>query len=178
MNITVLGAGAWGTALAIHFAKQHHQVRLWARDTEHVLQMKQSRSNVRYLDGFAFPPQLTLETDLQAAISATELVLIATPVAGLRPTLEKIGPHIHADLPIMTACKGFEVSTGELPHQVVADVLPQQQHIVLLSGPSFAQELAEQLPCAVTLAAADSTWIEQLCRSLNSPVCACMLPPI
>ena len=68
MNITVLGAGAWGTALAIHFAKQHHQVRLWARDTEHVLQMKQSRSNVRYLDGFAFPPQLTLETDLQAAM--------------------------------------------------------------------------------------------------------------
>ena len=170
MNITVLGAGAWGTALAIHFAKQHHQVRLWARDTEHVLQMKQSRSNVRYLDGFAFPPQLTLETDLQAAISATELVLIATPVAGLRPTLEKISPHIGADLPIMTACKGFEVSTGKLPHQVVADVLPQQQHIVLLSGPSFAQELAEQLPCAVTLAAADSTWVEQLCRSLNSPV--------
>ena len=57
MNITVLGAGAWGTALAIHFAKQHHQVRLWARDTEHVLQMKQSRSNERYLAGFAFPPQ-------------------------------------------------------------------------------------------------------------------------
>ena len=129
MNITVLGAGAWGTALAIHFAKQHHQVRLWARDTEHVLQMKQSRSNERYLAGFVFPPQLTLETDLQAAISATELLLIATPVAGLRPTLEKISPHIGADIPVMTACKGFEVSTGKLPHQVVADVLPQQQHI-------------------------------------------------
>ena len=170
MNITVLGAGAWGTALAIHFAKQHHQVRLWARDTEHVLQMKQSRSNERYLAGFVFPPQLTLETDLQAAISATELLLIATPVAGLRPTLEKISPHIGADIPVMTACKGFEVSTGKLPHQVVADVLPQQQHVILLSGPSFAQELAEQLPCAVTLAAADAVWIEQLCRDLNSPV--------
>ena len=170
MNITVLGAGAWGTALAIHFAKQKHQVCLWARDTEHVLQMKQSRCNERYLDGFQFPAELSLETDLQAAIDATELILIATPVAGLRPTLEKLAGNIVNTTPIMTACKGFEVSTGKLPHQVVADVLPEQQHIVLLSGPSFAQELAEQLPCAVTLAAANNAWIEQLCRDLNSSV--------
>ena len=170
MNITVLGAGAWGTALAIHFAKQKHQVCLWARDTEHVLQMKQSRCNERYLDGFQFPAELSLETDLQAAIDATELILIATPVAGLRPTLEKLAGNIVNTTPIMTACKGFEVSTGKLPHQVAADVLPEQQHIVLLSGPSFAQELAEQLPCAVTLAAENNAWIEQLCRDLNSPV--------
>ena len=170
MNITVLGAGAWGTALAIHFAKQKHQVCLWARDTEHVLQMKQSRRNERYLNGFQFPAELSLETDLQDAIDDTELILIATPVAGLRPTLEKLAGNIVNTTPIMTACKGFEVSTGKLPHQVVADVLPQQQHIVLLSGPSFAQELAEQLPCAVTLAAENNAWIEQLCRDLNSPV--------
>ena len=170
MKITVLGAGAWGTALAIHFAKQQHQVRLWARDSSHVVQMQQERCNERYLKGIAFPAPLHLETDLQAAVSGSELVLIATPVAGLRPTLVALSAHIDASLPIMTACKGFEVSTGMLPHQVVAEVLPNQEHIVLLSGPSFAQELAEQLPCAVTLAAANSDWIEQLCRDLNSPV--------
>ena len=98
MNITVLGAGAWGTALAIHFAKQKHQVCLWARDTEHVLQMKQSRRNERYLNGFQFPAELSLETDLQAAIDATELILIATPVAGLRPTLEKLAGNIDPKL--------------------------------------------------------------------------------
>ena len=170
MKITVLGAGAWGTALAIHFAKQQHQVRLWARDSSHVVQMQHERCNERYIKGFPFPESLSLASDLQAAVDASDLVLIATPVAGLRPTLAALAAHINADLPIMTACKGFEVSTGMLPHQVVAEVLPQQQHIVLLSGPSFAQELAEQLPCAVTLAAANSNWIEQLCRDLNSPV--------
>lgn len=170
MKITVLGAGAWGTALAIHFAKQNHQVCLWARDSQHVLQMQHEHTNARYLPGFAFPQQLRLETDLPTALHDTQLVLIVTPVAGLRPTLERMAPHISADLPIMTACKGFEMATGQLPHQIVASTLPHQRHICILSGPSFAQELAEQLPCAVTLAAENEAWIQQLCLDLNSQV--------
>lgn len=170
MNITVLGAGAWGTALAIHFANQHHRVRLWARDAEHVHVLQQDRTNTRYLSNVAFPNSLTPVLDLQAALHQTELILIVTPVSGLRPTLEKIKPLITNELPIMTACKGFETDTGLLPHQVVSEVLPQQKHIALLSGPSFAQELAQQLPCAVTLAAKDQAWIQNLCLSLNSPV--------
>ena len=170
MKITVLGAGAWGSALAIHFAKQHHQVCLWARNATHVQQMQQQRSNERYLPNFAFPESLRVQHDLQDALKDTELVLIVTPVSGLRPILEQIKPLIQTHTPIMTACKGFEVSSGQLPHQVVRDVLPNQQYVALLSGPSFAQELAQQLPCAVTLASEQQTWIEQLCQELNSTV--------
>lgn len=170
MKITVLGAGAWGTALAIHFAQQNHQVCLWARNAEHVTQMQQTRENQRYLKNCHFPDNLNLQNHLQDALHQTELVLIVTPVSGLRPILEAIQPFIDNNMPIMTACKGFEVSTGQLPHQVVTSMLPEQKHVALLSGPSFAQELAQQLPCAVTLASENQVWIEQVCRDLNSPV--------
>lgn len=170
MKISILGAGSWGTALAIHFAKQQHQVCLWARNTEHIALMQTERCNNRYLADCMFPDSLQLEADLALAVQNTDLILIVTPVSGLRATLNAIIPLIDDNTPIMTACKGFEVATGQLPHQVVSDVLPTQKYIALLSGPSFAQELAKQLPCAVTIAANQDSWVQSLCHELNSPI--------
>ncbi|MBP6346237.1 NAD(P)H-dependent glycerol-3-phosphate dehydrogenase [Neisseriaceae bacterium CLB008] len=164
MNIAVIGAGAWGTALAIHFAAEH-QVSLWTRNPEDCAQMAQSRTNERYLAGFAFPAGLSIAPSLAAACAEADLVLIATSVAGLRPTLLA---HDFTHTPIITACKGFEEGTGLLPHEVILDVYPEHACYGALSGPSFAQELAQGLPCAVTLAAPNEAWITDVAQQLNN----------
>ena len=152
MNITVLGAGAWGTALAIHFALHQHTVRMWTHNADHAKVMQQSRTNDRYLQGCTLPDNLNVDDDLHTALTNSELVLVVTPVVGLRDSVLLIKQAGYGHLPILTACKGFELDTGLLPHQVVKDVLPDNQQIGVLSGPSFAQELADQMPCAVCLA--------------------------
>lgn len=149
MKITVMGAGAWGTALAIHFARHGHDVTMWARNAQHVQDLAQARENARYLPGFAFPDALQMQADLGAALQGSELVLMVTSVAGLRDSAQRLIEHNAGHLPVLTACKGFEQDSGLLTFQVVKDVLPDNPCIGVLSGPSFAQELARQLPCAV-----------------------------
>ena len=170
MNITVIGAGAWGTALALHFAQHGNQVAMWARNSEHMATMQQERENKRYLPNFAFPDNLTTHTDLAAALADSELVLFVTSVAGLRDSVELVKQHGAGHLPMLTACKGFELDTGLLTFQVVQQVLPDNNKVGVLSGPSFAQELAKQLPCAVVLASDNETWVKQLVQQLNTPV--------
>ncbi|MCP2039495.1 glycerol-3-phosphate dehydrogenase (NAD(P)+) [Neisseria sp. HSC-16F19] len=166
MNICVMGAGAWGTALAIHFAHRH-PVHLWTHKREHAQQLAADGENRRYLPGFAFPANLTSSDRLP---ESTDLVIIATPVAGLRAAAEGLQAAGLGQVPVLAACKGFEQGSGLLPHQVLADVLPHNSTLGLLSGPSFAQELAQQLPCAVTLAADNLPWVSALAESLNTPV--------
>lgn len=170
MNITVLGAGAWGTALAIHFAKHGHHVTMWSHRAEHAKQMQQTRNNEAYLAGFAFPPQLNIQSDFNAALDHSELVLIVTPVGGLRSSLEQLKAAGKAHLPILTACKGFELKSGLLPFQVAQEILPLHPKIGVLSGPSFAEELAMQQPCAVCLASENFEWIQTLALQLNTHV--------
>lgn len=170
MKITVMGAGSWGTALAIHFAQHGNKVALWARNADHVRQLQQDRENKHGLAGFAFPDTLHPETNLSAALQDSELVLIVTSVAGLRSSSELLKQHGAGHLPVLAACKGFEQDTGLLTFQVVKEVLPENKRIGVLSGPSFAQELAKQLPCAVVLASENKEWIEELTASLNTTV--------
>lgn len=170
MKITVIGAGAWGTALAIHFSLHGHRVAMWSRRTEHQADMARDRENKRYLPGFTLPENLTPYTDLAEALQDTDLVLVVTSVAGLRDSVELVKQHGAGHLPILTACKGFELDTGLLTFQVVKEVLPENQRIGVLSGPSFAQELAKQLPCAVVLASENEEWITGLVQELNTPV--------
>ena len=170
MKITVMGAGAWGTALAIHFARHGHDVTMWARNAQHVQDLAQARENARYLPGFAFPDALQMQADLGAALQGSELVLIVTSVAGLRDSTQRLIAHNAAHLPAPTACKGFEQDSGLLTFQVVKDVLPDNPCIGVLSGPSFAQELARQLPCAVVLASENKAWIEEMVHELNTQV--------
>ena len=167
MQICIIGAGAWGTALAIHFAQNGQQVCLWTRETEHAAVMRAERINSGYLKDFPFPEALNIA---DTPPPKPELVIIATPTAGLRGSLQTMRQWGWGDIPVLTACKGFEQGSGLLPHQVVREELPDNPRIGILSGPSFAQELAQQLPCAVTLASDNTAWIESLAAVLSSAV--------
>ncbi|MES2038705.1 MAG: NAD(P)H-dependent glycerol-3-phosphate dehydrogenase [Pseudomonadota bacterium] len=153
MNISVLGAGAWGTAMAIAFAAKN-PVLLWGRNQAAMSAMQANRQNNDYLSGFSFPDSLQVTADFTAAMAHAAgpegLLVIATSVSGLRPTLEACRAYQPKN--IIWLCKGFEESTQLLPHQVAEQVLGQGVAFGALSGPSFAQEVAKGLPCALTIA--------------------------
>lgn len=167
MKLAVLGAGAWGTALAMSFA-QHHQVTLWARNAEQVRAMQQARENARYLPGQHFPDALLLSDDLGAALDGVDLAIIVTPIAGLRATARQIAARKQAAPPLLWACKGFEAGSSLLPHQVIAEELPLLTECGVLSGPSFALEVAQGLPSAVTLASENAAFAKRIAKDLNN----------
>eukprot|EP01133_Synstelium_polycarpum_P018621 gene18621-22284_t len=151
-KITILGAGAWGTAVALAMAGRH-DVLLWGRNGEAMAAMAASGENA-YLPGFPLPPQLRISADFDAAVAHASgeqgLLIAACPVAGLRPMLQQLKDQ--AITKLVWLCKGFEGGTGLLPHQVVQEVLGDKIAGGALSGPSFAQEVARGLPCALTIA--------------------------
>lgn len=178
-NITVLGAGAWGTAVAIALAARH-DVLLWGRNPDQMARSAAARDNTDYLPGFPFPPGLQVTADFEAAIGhvtehvtdavatpgATPLLIAACPVAGLRPLLQSLKGRAIPN--IVWLCKGFEYDTGLLPHQVVNEVLGDSVPGAALSGPSFAQEVARGLPCALTVASASSELRERVVSLVHS----------
>jgi len=227
MNITVIGAGAWGTALAISLSA-HHRVTLWARDAAQIETMRATRRNQRYLPQATLPDNLKLNADFAAALADAELAIIAVPTGALRATLQQItsrfplsnslpatpspqssgGTTSHSTKPsendgqvagyptsgrgskremqllnpagertsekgivkfpgVVWVCKGFEAETSLLPHQVAAEVLPGEFPRGVLSGPSFAQEVARGLPTALTLASADEAFAQRTAQVLH-----------
>ena len=178
LNIAVLGAGAWGTALAIGAARvsgPSHRVTLWARDAEQVADMRAQRENRRYLPGLALPEGLQVS---HAALSSPEspahgadLVIVATPMAGLRGMLECLRDH---PAPVAWLCKGFELpqggtgATGLMGHEVRAEVAPRL-HAGVLSGPSFAQEVARGQPTALVAASEHAHVRSALVAAFHSP---------
>jgi glycerol-3-phosphate dehydrogenase (NAD(P)+) len=164
MNITVFGAGAWGTALALSAAPRH-AVHLWARDAQQAAEMAQQRVNTRYLPGVAWPPTLTVGADFDQAVhwAAGGLAVVAVPMSGLRAVLQQLP----AELPVLWLCKGFEQSTGLLGHQVAAQARPGGL-AGPLSGPSFAQEVARGCPTALVAASTDTRLTEMAVQALHS----------
>lgn len=169
MKLAVLGAGAWGSALAIAFAR-HHQVTLWARNGALVAELAADRVNQRYLPDAPFPDNLKMCADLVRAISDVDLILITTPIAGLRPTLRALVAASPDLAPVLWACKGFEAGSSLLPHQVVAEELPARVPCGVLSGPSFAREVASGLPTAITVAADDAAFAQRIAKEWHSPL--------
>ena len=167
MKLAVLGAGAWGTALAISLS-QKQVVTLWGRDMSHIVAHAGARSNQRYLPGIILPASINLETNLAAALAKADLSLIATSTAGLAATTALIH-HYASDMPIVWACKGFDKLTGKLPHETVSHLMGTKPGIYhgALSGPSFALEVAKGLPCALTLAANDLAFARETAARLN-----------
>jgi len=165
MNIAILGAGAWGTALAISLSARH-RVTLWARDAMQIAAMSASWRINRYLPEVPLPQELHLTADLNIALTDTELVLAAVPVSALRTTMQQVA-HASALVPVIWACKGFEADTAKLPHQVVEEALPQNFPRGVLSGPSFALEVARGLPTALTLASRDGEFARKMAQSLH-----------
>jgi glycerol-3-phosphate dehydrogenase (NAD(P)+) len=173
MKITILGAGAWGTALALALAPRH-EVFLWGRNAQTMQAAHDRRENAAYLPGFALPPNLILGSGLETALAhlgpdggaADGLLVAATSVAGLRPLLESLRQHALPNL--VWLCKGFEEQTRLLPHQVAQQVLGEGVAAGALSGPSFAQEVARGLPCALTVASTDPGLCERVVRAAHA----------
>jgi glycerol-3-phosphate dehydrogenase (NAD(P)+) len=166
--MTVIGAGSWGTALAILLAREGHPTLLWGRDAAQVAAMQDSRCNQRYLPAAAFPASLNVTTDLKLALTEARDALIAVPSHAFRATLRNIQPYLSADTRIAWATKGFELASGKLPHQVVREVLGRRPGAVL-SGPTFAQEVGAGLPTAMTVASEDDLFAKELALSLSGP---------
>jgi glycerol-3-phosphate dehydrogenase (NAD(P)+) len=176
MRIGVFGAGAWGTALAIHVARRH-PVMLWARDPAQAEAMRADRCNARYLPGVALPDAIEATADLDRvcnwlgaapslAGASCGLAILASPVAGMRQSAALLAQRLDPAVGVAWLCKGIETGSGALPHQVAAEALPDHGHAVL-SGPSFAQEVAAGLPVALTVAAASESLrrsVQQACH--------------
>jgi glycerol-3-phosphate dehydrogenase (NAD(P)+) len=158
-RVAVLGAGAWGTAIASVLAARH-EVTLWARDPAQADSMARTRRNQRYLAQVEIPLQVKVSADFP---SDADLMLAATPVAGLRELLGKL----ESKRSLVWLCKGFEQNTGLLPHQIVEQTLGAGARCGALSGPSFAEEVARGLPCALTLAARDAGFAREAAALLH-----------
>ncbi|HET7133587.1 MAG TPA: NAD(P)H-dependent glycerol-3-phosphate dehydrogenase [Gammaproteobacteria bacterium] len=164
--MAVLGAGSWGTALAIQFARAGHGTVLWGRDPALVAAMGRARRNERYLPNAEFPEPLEVTDDLRAAVTAAEDTLIALPSPAFRGLLVEL-----TTLPVRRlawATKGFELDTGLLPHQVAAQVLPASLPTAVLSGPTFAREVGSGLPSAMTIGSADQHYAQRLAESIST----------
>jgi len=153
MKVTVLGAGAWGTALAVHAAAAH-PTRLWARDPEQVARVRSARRNARYLPEIVLPPALQVGADLAAALRHADagIVVIATPMVALESLLAQLPREL--DATVLWLCKGFQETTGALGHEIARSVCPSAR-VGVLSGPSFAVEVARGQPTALVAASSD-----------------------
>ena len=170
MNISVLGAGAWGTALAVHASRQNscHAV-LWARDATQAAAIRSARCNARYLPQIELPPALEVTADFDTAIAHARggLVVIATPMAGLADMLRRLATCDLADAGVLWLCKGFEQGSGRLGHEI-AQATHSSARVGVISGPSFAIEVARGQPTALVVASSDAALCEQAVEALHS----------
>ena len=166
--MAVIGAGSWGTALAIQCARAGHPTRLWGRDAALVESMRLARRNARYLPDAEFPPSLEPVAELSAALTGVRDVLVAVPSHAFRATLLRIKPLLDDPARIAWASKGFEMSTGLLPHEVAREVFGPRPGAVL-SGPTFAREVGAGLPTAMTVASRDADFAKELALRLSGP---------
>ncbi|MGV6852302.1 MAG: NAD(P)H-dependent glycerol-3-phosphate dehydrogenase [bacterium] len=166
-KITVVGAGSWGTALAIQLARAGVDVSLWGRETDEIQQMQEYRENNRYLPGIQFPENLSPETDLNTALENSDSVLVVTPSHAFQSVLELLEDHLKKTPGLAWASKGFEPGTGRMLHEVAERFLGKEHPIAAVSGPSFAKEVAMDLPTAVTVASNESGFADQWAVTLH-----------
>jgi len=157
-RITVLGAGSWGTALGIQLARMGHEVRLWARDAGQAAAIESERLNRRYLPDNPLPDNLHCSSDFDRLCRDAERILVVTPSHAFAETLDRLAAHISPATGLAWASKGFEPGTGRLLHEVARDRFGQDIPLALVTGPSFAREVAAGLPTAVTVAASDAAF--------------------
>jgi glycerol-3-phosphate dehydrogenase (NAD(P)+) len=170
MPIVVLGAGSWGTALAIQLCRDGRPAVLWGHDPAHMARIAAEGRNARYLPDIGLPASLRLEADLGRALAAARDILVVVPSHAFRSVLEAVKPHLRSDARLLWATKGLESGSGKLLHQVVADVLGEAVPTAVVSGPTFAREVARGLPTAVTVASADPAFAADVAQRLHSEV--------
>ncbi|MDR3492913.1 MAG: NAD(P)-dependent glycerol-3-phosphate dehydrogenase [Gammaproteobacteria bacterium] len=168
--IAILGAGSWGTALALYLARRNQAVRLWAYTSDQAELLTSERCNNRYLPGHTFPDCLSVTSDLAAAIKEDCDILIAVPSSGFRDLLISLKPLLKKKSRIAWVTKGLDPSTGSLLHTVALDVLGNQYSYAILSGPSFARDVAQGLPTAIVAASDDAQFANDLMLRFNSEI--------
>jgi glycerol-3-phosphate dehydrogenase (NAD(P)+) len=168
-TIGVLGAGSWGTALAVHLARTGHSVRLWARDASLAAAMAGSRENVAYLPGITLPAALRPTGDVAEALEGAEFVVTAVPSHGLREVARMARRHLPPACAIVSATKGLEEGSLLRMSEVLRSELAEAGEIIALSGPSFAAELARELPTALVAAGESSAVVEAVMAHFRSP---------
>jgi len=166
-TFAVLGSGSWGTALAVHLARTGHSTCLWGIETGELEAMARERTNQRYLPGVRLPEGLEIEHDLARAVARADHLLIVVPSHAFREVLQRIRPMLRPGQRVAWATKGFELHTGKLPHVVAAEVLGAERPVAVLSGPTFAREVGDGLPTALTIAANDPGFAQDLAVALS-----------
>jgi len=171
IDAAVLGAGSWGTALAILLANNGHRVKLWARREAQAKEMADTRINERYLPGFELPENLRPTSDLKEALEGAQLVLSVVPTHGLRSVLETAADLLPPDAPVLSCTKGIEQGTLKMISGVFEEHLPADRHHLMtyLAGPSFAREVAANMPTAVTVAGSDDDVAHRVQHWLRNP---------
>ena len=168
-TIAVLGAGSWGTALSVHLAKQGHQVRLWGRDQRLVDEMRARRANAVYLADVTLPKGVSVTSDVDEALNHADLVVSAVPSHGCRAVLRAAAPYIKPGATMVSATKGLEADTLLRLSEVILEEVGPAHPVVALSGPSFALEVAQELPTAVVVASSDPDAIELVQAEFRGP---------
>ncbi|WP_371193620.1 NAD(P)H-dependent glycerol-3-phosphate dehydrogenase [Glaciecola sp. SC05] len=167
--VSVFGAGSYGTALAFCLSRNMHPTYLWGRNSDDMLAMQQSRSNEKYLDGFRFPDSLHPTSDLQTAVQSSDFLLIVVPSHAFKNMLEAIAPYVMPHHKLIWASKGLEPNTGRFLQDVVTDVLGDTIPKAVLSGPTFAKEMAAGLPTAITLSSTDFELATRFSQMIHNP---------
>ncbi|QOL26518.1 NAD(P)H-dependent glycerol-3-phosphate dehydrogenase [Thalassotalea sp. LPB0316] len=166
-DIVVVGAGSYGTALAICLARNGNKTLLWARDSEHVAAMQTQRSNDKYLPGVGFPEQLTVSADLAEVVGASDNILVVVPSHAFSDILSQIKPHLRPNAKLAWATKGLDHKTGRLLQDVAQEILGHDISLAVLSGPTFAKEMAAGLPTAISMSSTDEAFVEVLSAMLH-----------
>ncbi|QIA62248.1 NAD(P)H-dependent glycerol-3-phosphate dehydrogenase [Vibrio astriarenae] len=167
ISMTVIGAGSYGTSLAISLARNGDNVVIWGHEQEHMARLEADRANHEFLPGIDFPPSLIVESDLERALSASRDVLVVVPSHVFGIVLDSMKPHLRDDARICWATKGLEPETGRLLKEVAHDKLGDKYSLAVLSGPTFAKELAMGMPTAISVASPDAEFVEDLQEKIH-----------
>ena len=169
ITVAVLGAGSWGTALASLLARNGHRTVIWGRDAEQVRAINERHENTRYLPGIPLPESLRASTDLPATVRAADVVLVVTPSHAFGETVHALAAHRRAGAGVAWATKGFEPGSGRFLHEVAADILGDDVPLAVVTGPSFAKEVTQGLPTAVTVHSDDPGFAQTVAEALHGP---------
>ncbi len=167
-RLAVLGAGSWGTALAIALQSRFDSVRLWARDAQRAAEIAQTRQNCRYLPGLLLPENVDISSEIAFTLENADVVLSVVPSRHVRALLESLQPHLPQRAKLVSATKGLEETTLSRMSQVFSEVLPGP--VAVLSGPTFAKEIAAGEPAAVVIASEEISLAEEMQRSFATPM--------
>jgi len=167
--VAVLGAGSWGTALAALLARHDYPTVLWGRDAAQVESIDRAHENSRYLPGIPLPESLRASTDLAATVAAADWLLVVTPSHAFYDTLQALAPHRKPGAGVAWATKGFEPGSGRFLHEVATELLGPGVPLAVVTGPSFAKEVAQGLPTAVTVHSDDDAFAQEVADALHGP---------